>query len=343
MMNNHTQKLLHVVRQYPQKVQRFNMISLLLLLQLLTLLPVQFAFQWTKYGNNNFNKQNSAQQHSILFVNKNPSSSPQDTVIKKTTMKPSNNNNNNNKIQKLIDWCNECNIQISKSYVSIQNDIGESSGLGWYCTKDIPSGSIILSVPSNVAITVETPGGDGPNNRIVIDKYGKDIIKMPWFVQLSLYLNILKEQPIQQNNINYVNWINTLPISFNTPFHWNDITLQQLQYDYLIRSVQQQQKHWEYLYNTLPKSLSLLSYNDFVWGCECSRSRSFSGMFSGTGFNPSIYSFVLLLMTLYVGLDIGTIEQAANGGGLVISFSILKGKGFIGILYVYFFNENCTH
>lgn len=66
------------------------------------------------------------------------------------------------------------------------------------------------------------------------------------------------------------------------------------------------------------------TWDEFVWGCECARSRAFSGTYTGDAFNPKIYLFTLLLVTVYVGLNLGTLEQAANGAGVVISVSILK-------------------
>jgi hypothetical protein len=47
-----------------------------------------------------------------------------------------------------------------------------------------------------------------------------------------------------------------------------------------------------------------------VWASEC---------------DARIYAFTLLLVTAYVGLGLGTLEQAANGAGLVLAASILKG------------------
>jgi hypothetical protein len=264
----------------------------------------------------------------ILYVGKMTSKTAGTTTGNRKSKQPS---SNKNKIQNLLDWCNDVNIRISPSFLSIQND--GTSGLGWYCTKEIPKGSVVLSVPSKIAISVECPG-DGPNRRSVMDRYNlkhKVLASLPWYAQLSLYLNTLKVKPQQQqqqqndDEINYQPWIDTLPSSFDTPYYWSAERLEQLQYEPMVRSVKKQKENWKKIYDTL-NIASILSYTDFVWGCECARSRSFSRTSTGAPFNPSIYAFVLLLMTIYVGFNIGTIEQAANGGGLVISFSILKGK-----------------
>lgn len=67
-----------------------------------------------------------------------------------------------------------------------------------------------------------------------------------------------------------------------------------------------------------------MTWEDFVWGCECARSRAFSGGYTGAPFNPLIYAFTLLLVTGYVGLNLGTLEQAANGAALVFCASVIR-------------------
>jgi hypothetical protein len=67
-----------------------------------------------------------------------------------------------------------------------------------------------------------------------------------------------------------------------------------------------------------------MTWEDFLWGCECVRSRAFSGGYTGSPFNPFVYVLTLLLVTVYVGLNLGTLEQAANGAALVLCASIWK-------------------
>lgn len=56
----------------------------------------------------------------------------------------------------------------------------------------------------------------------------------------------------------------------------------------------------------------------------CINSRAFSGAYSGSAFNPIPYATSVALVALYLGLGLGTIEQAANGAALVVCGSILK-------------------
>lgn len=89
-----------------------------------------------------------------------------------------------------------------------------------------------------------------------------------------------------------------------------------------------QKRVWQQQYDELASAssdfASKVSFNDFVWGCETARSRAFSGAYSGSAFNPIPYATVTLLVAIYIGLGVGTVEQAANGAALVVCGSILK-------------------
>ena len=67
-----------------------------------------------------------------------------------------------------------------------------------------------------------------------------------------------------------------------------------------------------------------ISWDDFLLGCEIARSRAFSGGYTGTPFNPLVYAFTLLLVTVYAALGLGSLEQAANGAALVFCASVLR-------------------
>jgi hypothetical protein len=55
------------------------------------------------------------------------------------------------------------------------------------------------------------------------------------------------------------------------------------------------------------------------------RSRAFSGRGAGRRpFDPSPYALALVLAAAYVGLGLGTIEQAANGAALVVCGAVLR-------------------
>lgn len=220
------------------------------------------------------------------------------------------------RIGKLVEWSTSAEIQTGP--MELKAD--PSSGLGWWVKQNAPAGSVLLSVPASVALTVESPG-DGPDlaaTRQLLDRRVLD--ELPWYVQMSLYLHQIDRKDSAKNNLNMRDWLDSLPRSFDTPIHWS--SLDELQYPYMNDAVERQSKTWR-SYHQQASSVGW-SWDEFLWGCECARSRAFSGAYTGSAFNPLIYAFTLLLVTVYVGLHLGTLEQAANGAGVVFSVSILK-------------------
>jgi hypothetical protein len=200
----------------------------------------------------------------------------------------------------------------------------EDSGLGLVTTQEVPSGSVVLTVPSSVALSVETPSG-GPDDFGVMDMVTdrRAFRELPWYAQFALYLYKLDEVSSTKSGINLQPWLDSLPRSFDTPIHWK--STEALQYQHISESVERQKESWTALYNSLKaSSTGSMSWGDFLWGCECARSRAFSGGYTGSPFNPFIYAFTLVLVTIYVGLSLGTLEQAANGAALVFCGSILR-------------------
>jgi hypothetical protein len=231
------------------------------------------------------------------------------------------------RVTALKDWSERNGIKTGG--VKIES-IGEASGLGLVASQTIPSGSVVTTVPSNIALTVEVPGG--PDDPAVFDLCSdrKAFRKLPWFVQFSLYLykldTIRKTKSSGPKEISMEPWLDTLPRSFDTPIHWSKSSMADLQYEHMVTSVDRQTQAWKGFYLQLQScsNVSSMKWEDFLWGCECARSRAFSGAYTGSAFNPAIYAFTLALVTIYVGLNLGTLEQAANGAGLVLCASILR-------------------
>jgi hypothetical protein len=258
-------------------------------------------------------------------------------LFAKTTKKAS--TARQNRIGSLMDWAKAVvDIKVA-SGIQLQSDV--TSGLGWLARSDIPSGSVVMTVPSSVALTVEAPGS-GPNDFTVLssllqDDQKKTFLDMPWYVQMSLYLFKLDQvDSTKGGSMDMKAWLDSLPRQFDTPIHWS--SLDDLQYDYMVDSVKRQEQEWKDNHQKLIQILSSSSskqptWQDFLWGCECARSRAFSGTYTGSAFNPLIYVFTLLLVTIYVGVGLGTLEQAANGAGFVVSVSILKDFVFPKLLF----------
>jgi len=218
-----------------------------------------------------------------------------------------------------MEWAKSADIQIGG--LQLQSD--PVSGLGWFAKDTLNKGQVLLTVPSNVALTIETPG-EGPDDASVLDMVNDKSAfrELPWYVQMSVYLYKLDQKDSTKQKVNLRPWLDSLPRQFDTPIHWSKSALNELQYDYMISSVEKQERDWKVHHQRLQQTG--MSWNDYLWGCECARSRAFSGAYTGSAFNPLIYAFTLLLVTVYVGFNLGTLEQAANGAGVVVSASILK-------------------
>lgn len=207
-----------------------------------------------------------------------------------------------NRISSLVEWSREKNIATSKS-ISLKDE--NNCGLGWFAVQDIPANQVLLTVPTDVAITVEQSNKENST---------------PWYVAMAIQLCSL-------DITKYKAWYESLPRQLDTPLHWNPSAMQELQYKPMEVAVQRQTSLWKEYYQTYvatsTSTSNNISYEQFVWGCEMARSRAFSG-YGGNAFSPLSYAFLLLLVTIYVGLNLGTLEQAANGAGIVLSVNILR-------------------
>lgn len=220
-------------------------------------------------------------------------------------------------------------IQVAPNAIAIKES--NSGGLGLVATKSIEAGSVVVTVPASVALSVELPRG-GPDDADVDRGLVRDrsvFRTLPWYVQFALYLYKLDKVSSTKQNVDMRPWLDSLPRQFSTPIHWDaEDRSGWLQYAHMVESVERQETSWKSHFDTLrgctTPSASGMTWTDFVWGCECARSRAFSGGYSGSPFNPLTYIFTLLLVTAYVGLNLGTLEQAANGAALVVCASILR-------------------
>jgi hypothetical protein len=258
------------------------------------------------------------------------------------------------KISSLLDWSKKkmdaggANIQVAPSIRLAEDSDSPAGCLGWFATAAIPSGSVVLAVPISTAITINKDNGpdtDGEFSRVMLNRNGRKLFRdMPWFCQAALYMVYLDQQVdwSRENTITTTNdntsskkldyrpWLNCLPRELDTPIHWDShILADELQYDYMVKAVERQRTSWKAYHATLVQYAAsadvVWSWDDFLWGSEIARSRAFSGTTtSSSGFNPWIYAFTSLLVAGYVGLELGTLEQAANGAGVVLCASIFK-------------------
>lgn len=215
------------------------------------------------------------------------------------------------------DWAKSNGIQIGAVDVSG----GEvADGLGLVVNRDVKPRDLLVQVPTNVVLSVTAPGEYNRGASELFDD--KNVYRdAPWWAQLSVQMNRYdKVSSVDlESGIDMKGWLDSLPRKFDTPIHWTEETLEELQYRYLRDSVASQKRQWHIAYNKIIKGarpsspLHSLTFADFVWGAEIARSRAFSGSYSGSAFNPLPYGLTILLVAAYVGLNFGSLEQAANG------------------------------
>jgi len=237
------------------------------------------------------------------------------------------------------DWSKENDIK----YAGVQVSSGEqNSGLGLYASQSLASNDIVIQVPTKLTLSVESPNDyNTVMERELFESNPKAYRNAPWWAALSIQLNYYdKINPINEaasagggdvneSGVTMKPWMDSLPRVYDTPIHWSESTLAELQYRPMMEAVALQTRLWKEQYDTLATAspttfASKLSYDDFVWGCETARSRAFSGAYSGSAFNPIPYATVGICVAAYLGLGMGTVEQAANGAALVVCASILK-------------------
>lgn len=219
-------------------------------------------------------------------------------------------------------------------YAGVEISSGDAnSGLGLYTTQSLSPNDVVIQVPTKLTLSVESP--TDYNTAIERDLFAsnpKAYRSAPWWAALSIQLNYHdKINPMNERasgGVSMKPWMDSLPRKYDTPIHWSDSSIQDLQYRPMMEAVALQKRVWKEQYDTLASAssgfASKISYNDFEWGCETARSRAFSGAYSGSAFNPIPYATVTALVAIYIGLGIGSIEQAANGAALVVCGSILK-------------------
>jgi hypothetical protein len=208
----------------------------------------------------------------------------------------------------------------------------------------------VIQVPTKLTLSVESPKDyNAVIERELFPSDPKVYRDAPWWAALSVQLNyhdkivIIPTTTTTDNSANNRGggpgggttttdmgaWMRTLPRKYDTPIHWSESSLGELQYRPAIDAVSIQKRTWRREYDTLASSSpdlfgSRVSYPDFVWGCETARSRAFSGAHSGRAFDPVPFATASALAAAYVGLGVGSWEQAANGAAMVACGSVLR-------------------
>lgn len=224
-------------------------------------------------------------------------------------------------------WAKENDIK----YANVRVSSGES-GLGVYADASIKPNDIVVQVPTKLTLSVETPKD---YNAVVESAFfasdPKAYRAAPWWAALSIQLNYYDKVDsinVGAGGVDMAPWLDALPRAYDTPLHWSETSLAELQYRPMVEAVALQRRVWQSQYDALTAASATfaakVSQEAFMWGCETARSRAFSGAYSGSAFNITPYATAAALVVGYLGLGLGTVEQAANGAAVVVCGSILK-------------------
>lgn len=220
-----------------------------------------------------------------------------------------------NKTSALTDWARDRGIQFD--CLAPANFQGLR---GLVATHDIKSGQLLLSVPRQVAITLNAVQ-KCPFPDFIAADYWKT---SPWFVKLAL---ILLHEKRKGDSSSLAAYLRQLPERVDAPVNWAEEKVHQLQYPYLIHKVKEQQEEWNGLYESLCASLlqGSMSKNEFFWALSCVRSRTFSGPYVGSTLADRVRlaATVAALVAVNTVFGIADIQKSLSAAIAVFLFNIL--------------------
>lgn len=167
-------------------------------------------------------------------------------------------------------------------YAGIQVSSGDAnSGLGLYATQSLKPTDIVIQVPTKLTLSVESPVDyNTVMEKTLFESNPKAYRNAPWWAALSIQLNYydkinLINSRAGNNGVSMKAWMESLPRVYDTPIHWTESSLEELQYRPMIDAVRLQKRLWREQYDALTRASSVfaskISYDDFVWGCETAR------------------------------------------------------------------------
>jgi hypothetical protein len=145
------------------------------------------------------------------------------------------------RVSSLTEWGKENKANIGG--VAIQSI--PDSGLGLAATKEVPLGSLLVTVPASVTLSVTLGSLGGPDD-ISVEAMCNDrrtFRGLPWYVQFSLYIYKLNNVSSAKSNVDLKPWLDSLPNTFDTPIRWDKKQRDELlQYQHMSESVDRQQE-----------------------------------------------------------------------------------------------------
>lgn len=145
------------------------------------------------------------------------------------------------RISGLSQWGKENDIKTGG--IAIQSI--QDSGLGLVAQQQVPSNSLVVTVPTKATLSVTTPGGPDDSSVVSMCSDRQSFRSLPWFCQFSLYLYKLNKisSVKESENLDLQPWLESLPRKFDTPIHWKKSQRDELlQYQHISESVDRQEE-----------------------------------------------------------------------------------------------------
>lgn len=218
-----------------------------------------------------------------------------------------------------LEWVRSLADDIDTTKIAVSSFAGGLRGVksvGKIISKDI-----ILSVPAEYVLEVTNNKPPTPFPDFVQQDIWEQSL---WYQRLAFkLLDLVKNK--KDSKMKY--WIDQLPKSFSTPLHWDDDSLDKLQYKSVKASVILQKELWKSFYDSWKSSGqnsgNTVSYSEFEWATECVNSRAFSGVYEGSSAaeRRKLLLFTGLLTLLWPLLELGSYEQSLTAS-VAVAISI---------------------
>lgn len=135
-------------------------------------------------------------------------------------------------------WAKDNDVKYAGIEVSSGKE--QNSGLGLYATQALTPNDVVIQVPTKLTLSVESP----QDYNTVMEKElfasnPKAYRSAPWWAALSIQLNYYdKVNPINQGagGVSMKPWMDSLPRAYDTPIHWSESSLDELQYRPMIEA-----------------------------------------------------------------------------------------------------------
>lgn len=211
----------------------------------------------------------------------------------------------------LKDWADSKNVEMKKVQLSMFGDLR-----GMRAAEHIEKNSALLSVPSSIAIAVDTLDvSRSPFPEIFPTDAWRELA---WYGRLALKLYLKRDDP------NWMKWISLLPKSFDTPLYWNDSEINELQSSEMIKVVQKRKAIYCEMFNKVSKHIVSMRYDEFAWALDCVFSRSFEGPAEVAPFRDRLQLALFVLANIFIWPSFGILDLSQSLNGTLYFFCISR-------------------